>query len=77
MQHSRAGVQVRATGVGGDLPRDLLVLLAWLAIFGLGLRLLIGWPSAPGCPDVLPSTLSTPLRVPHAGCVPFVWSPTV
>src|SRR5579859_6394355 len=34
---------------------DLTVLLAWLAIFGFGLRLLVGWPAAPSLPEQMPS----------------------
>src|SRR5438094_874962 len=33
----------------------LLVLFAWLGAFGVGLRLLVGWPVLPSVPQQLPS----------------------
>jgi nucleoid-associated protein YgaU/DNA-binding SARP family transcriptional activator len=34
---------------------DLVVLLGWLTLFGVGLKWLVGWPAAPVLPAVMPS----------------------
>ena len=34
---------------------DLPILLGWLTLFGVGLKLLVGWPTAPVLPDHVPS----------------------
>src|SRR5215207_9216356 len=55
--HLRGPVMQRSTdsshAAGGT--RELAVLLAWLAAFGLALRLLVGGPSAPVFPESAPS----------------------
>src|SRR4051794_17303860 len=33
----------------------LVVVLGWLALFGIGLRLLVGWPVAPTLPAAVPN----------------------
>src|SRR6185503_18090429 len=41
----------REPGASYDLP----ILLGWLTLFGVGLKLLVGWPTAPVLPDHVPS----------------------
>jgi nucleoid-associated protein YgaU len=56
MQHSLQPRHFRIGRPPAVAPnRDLVVLLAWLAIFGLGLRLLVGWPKMLPAPELLPS----------------------
>ena len=50
-QSRSVGVSSREPGVSYDLP----ILLGWLTLFGVGLKLLVGWPTAPVLPDHMPS----------------------
>ena len=50
-QSRSVGVSSREPGVSYDLP----ILLGWLTLFGVGLKLLVGWPTAPALPDHMPS----------------------
>jgi hypothetical protein len=56
MQHSHQPRHFRMVRPPAVAPnRDLVVLFVWLAIFGVGLRLLVGWPTMLPVPDQLPS----------------------
>jgi hypothetical protein len=72
MRYSAARDQVGASrslaDVGGS--RDLLVLLAWLAVFGVALRLLVGWPAAPARPDAVPSWTAIQVWIQSPGASP-------
>ena len=50
-QSRSVDVSSREPGVSYDLP----ILLGWLTLFGVGLKLLVGWPAAPVLPDHMPS----------------------